>query len=200
MSKFYYQGDTYEVPPVEYCDVDIVKESVTRNSTCSCSSLLKSHACTNVSCGDCIFSFYNPEARLEYLKTKGILKMENNNTMPEIKGGMLVRNGSDWVLTANSCEGYVVCITSDGTPTLFVGTRINDYGAISEVYYNDADVDGSNALCVADIRAIMSGSVDFTDARNKNIAVWKRPDPVKEMTMAELEKHFGCKVKIVKES
>ena len=26
---------------------------------------------------------------------------------------------------------------------------------------------------------------------------WVRPEPVKEMTMEELEKHFGCKVKIV---
>lgn len=126
--------------------------------------------------------------------------MENNDTMPEIKGGMLVRNGSDWVLTANSSEGYVVSSTSDGTITLFIGTRINDYDAVSEVYYNDADVDGSNALCVADIRAIMSGSVDFTDSRNRNIAVWKRPEPVKEMTMEDLEKHFGCKVKIVKDN
>lgn len=126
--------------------------------------------------------------------------MENNDTMPEIKGGMLVRNGSDWVLTANSSEGYVISSTSDGTPTLFIGTRINDYDAISEVYYNNTDVDGDNALCVADIRAIMSGSVDFNDSRNDNISVWKRPEPVKEMTMEDLEKHFGCKVKIVKDN
>ena len=26
---------------------------------------------------------------------------------------------------------------------------------------------------------------------------WERPEPIKEMTMEELEKHFGCKVKIV---
>ena len=30
--------------------------------------------------------------------------------------------------------------------------------------------------------------------------LWRRKDEVKEMTMEDLEKHFGCKVKIVKET
>lgn len=200
MSKFYYQDKEYEVPPAEHRDIDVVTKAITNDSECSCSGVVKGGNCEGVMCWDCVFSSRNPEARLEYLKMKGIVKMENNDTMPEIKGGMLVRNGSDWVLTANSSEGYVISSTSDGTPTLFIGTRINDYDAISEVYYNNTDVDGDNALCVADIRAIMSGSVDFNDSRNDNISVWKRPEPVKEMTMEDLEKHFGCKVKIVKDN
>lgn len=112
MSKFYYQDRTYEVPSAGYHDIDTVVRSLKYVTPCNCSELVDDPHCEGVFCWDCIFSSHNPEARLEYLKMKGIVKMKNNDTMPEIKGGMLVRNGSDWVLTANSSEGYVVSSTS----------------------------------------------------------------------------------------
>lgn len=39
---------------------------------------------------------------------------------------------------------------------------------------------------------------DLNYERSERKLLWKREKPVKEMTMAELEAHFGCKVKIVK--
>ena len=39
----------------------------------------------------------------------------------------------------------------------------------------------------------------FFDATNWQNSLIKRPEKVREVTMADLEKKFGCKVKIVKE-
>lgn len=74
MSKFCYQGKTYEVPSVEYRDTDIVAEVMTCPAVFGCGPLLKNQNCIGVKCCNCIFSHYNSEARLEYLKMKGIVK------------------------------------------------------------------------------------------------------------------------------
>lgn len=49
----------------------------------------------------------------------------------------------------------------------------------------------------ATIKSIMNADIDkfLFDSLDWD---WVRPEPVKEMTMEELEKHFGCKVKIIK--
>ena len=46
-------------------------------------------------------------------------------------------------------------------------------------------------------KAIGDSSFDATDWQNSLI---KRPEKALEVTMADLEKKFGCKVKIVKEN
>lgn len=45
------------------------------------------------------------------------------------------------------------------------------------------------------IKGIMTCNID--KIVKEIIWDWERPEPVKEMTMEELEEHFGCKVKII---
>jgi hypothetical protein len=43
-------------------------------------------------------------------------------------------------------------------------------------------------------------TTDSEDLSHRPLLWERKEEPVKEMTMEDLEKHFGCKVKIVKET
>lgn len=194
MRKFYYQDKPYEVPPVEYRDNHTVTETLELRPACSCSALLKNHQCREIMCEDCIFSLYNSEARLEYLKTEGYLKMENNDTMPELKGGMLLSYGdgdnNEWILTVNEESGYVIKL--DRVIVIkYILPQLNQ-SMIKSIFYRDDSI-----MTASDIEACIGNYTGMLSY--KNINHWERKE-VKELTMSYLEKHFGCRVKIVKDN
>lgn len=116
--------------------------------------------------------------------------MENTDTMPEIKSGMLLRFGSnnEWVLTVNEESGYVLKLDKGVIGILGALPQFNQ-SMIKSIFYRTDSI-----LCSSDIEMCMTGRIPAY----KDIKHWEREE-VKEMTMADLEKHFGCRVKIVKE-
>lgn len=112
--------------------------------------------------------------------------------MPEIKSGYVVEDTfGRFLLVVSPKLGYEFTRTVNGDLRLDVLT--DNHWTHSDKIVRIYGCEDRGWLTVADLK-------DIAYDHNDRYVLWQRPDPVKEMTIAELEDHFGCKVKIVKEN
>lgn len=108
--------------------------------------------------------------------------------MPEIKPGHLIKNEfGRFFLVVSEAVAYRLAKYNKG---LILAAMSDDYfkqlDRVVAIYGNLV-----GWLSVSELEDIVYKMED-------KYLLWRRPDPIKEMTMSELEEHFGCKVKIVK--
>lgn len=111
--------------------------------------------------------------------------------MPEIEPGYVIEDTSGKLfLVVSQRLAYEFTRTVNGDLRLDVLTdnRWTHSDKIVRIY----GCEGRGWLTVSDLK-------DIAYDHNDRYVLWQRPDPIKEMTMSDLEKHFGCKVKIVKD-
>ena len=126
--------------------------------------------------------------------------MEENKTIEEfLRPGVLFKTESgSWYMNIRGDYAYNVTL-SDCDDCCIKSMRTNIFSPkdVVEAYDSDETAAGTAKnmpLLITDIGLIINGC-----PLPPHIKTWKRPDPVKEMTMADLEKHFGCRVNIVKD-
>lgn len=113
------------------------------------------------------------------------------SNMPEIKPGYVIEDTSGKLLLVVSPKiAYEFTRTVSGYLRLDVLTT--NHWAHSYKIVRIYGCEDRGWLTVADLK-------DIAYDHNDRYVLWSRPDPVKEMTISELEEHFGCKVKIVKD-
>lgn len=137
---------------------------------------------------------------LEFYTTNNYIILEWSDymvkefTKADLKTGMIVttRNGYEFCVFRNidmGCSKNYDCI-------------VNNAMYIELENYNE-NLTRNDDIYLYDIIKIESASsplcfMDIRYEKNKRTLLWEC-EKVKEMTMAELEEHFGCKIKIVKE-
>lgn len=171
------------------------------NRYCACRK--DSSFCGNLNCIKCLWAHTNAAERYNYLKSifekeEGDKEtMEENKTIEEfLRPGVLFKTESGkWFINIRGNFAYNVMTPVDAGYIKLWSASTVDPKAIVEAYDIDETIAGvAQPLFISTIEAIIKGL--YLPSCSKT---WKRSDPVKEMTMADLEKHFGCKVKIVKE-
>jgi len=121
----------------------------------------------------------------------------------DLKTGMIVtiRDGSEYVVLLDAVSDYTkgacdVMLNSDEHRW----NRLENYE--EDLTYKNGLMDCNDGDDFDIIKVELSPHpytfADLNYERSERKLLWKREKPVKEMTMAELEAHFGCKVKIVK--
>lgn len=121
----------------------------------------------------------------------------------DLKTGMIVtlRNEQEYMVFLDAQSTYT---KNNGAIDLLVNGQKHIWNRLD--YYNDDLIYDEDALDDADNYDIVKVEIPCHPYALMNInyephnrkLLWVRPEPVREFTMAELEKHFGCKVKIVK--
>lgn len=136
---------------------------------------------------------------------------DNSFTKADLKTGMIVtlRNGYEYMVLL-STESVSVNNTYGSSTDILVGKyrynrlcNYNDdltYGGHS--FKQDPDYIIKDDIIKVELPYDPYAFMDFNYEKDKRTLLWerKKEPPVKEITMEELEKHFGCKVKIVKEN
>lgn len=122
----------------------------------------------------------------------------------DLKTGMIIetRNGREYVVFIDTCKPKYI-VTEDyydeqGRISLIINYNSHKWTSLS---YYDEDLCRNNGDKSSDITKVYIpvhpySFMDITYEDGRNL-IWERPEPIKEMTMKELEEHFGCKVKIV---
>lgn len=160
--------------------------------------------CGNLDCNECVWSCQNSAERYDYLKSifekeDGDKEtMDENKTIEEfLRPGVLFKTeNGHWYINIRGNYAYNVMTQDFGDYIKICScSRVNP-NAIIEAYDIDETISREvQPLFLSNIEAIIKGRPFTFDVK-----IWKRPEPVKEMTMSDLEKHFGCKVKIVKDN
>lgn len=155
--------------------------------------------CEGVSCYECIacINIGDPVRKHEVFEEYD-RRYPAEDSMPELKPGMIIKTVHGdfflWVggghkqrykLSLRTAEREFSTVALDSTAT--------DSFFPAEVAAVFADpTPGAPAVHPSAIIALLNG-------RDPGLAccVWKRPEPVKEMTVDEISKALGCKVKVV---
>jgi hypothetical protein len=149
--------------------------------------------CVSVTCPNCICGPTHRDLLSEYLN-----KAEKENTMEDqikaiLKPGMVLRTRAGafflWIGGVTRGEVYRLELTN-GRIALAECDSLDGYYDVDVVYahHNRA----TPAVCVTALVDLMQGH----DSPYVH-CVWKRPEPVKEMTVDEISKALGYKVKVV---
>lgn len=115
---------------------------------------------------------------------------EGGSGMPELKPGMIVHTSKDcyYLVVVGRKEDVVAyrCILSFGS--LFIADAVSFQADDPDIdaVYDEGDLHWFMPAVIVDI---LRGS--------ERHRIWKRPDPVKEMTVDEISKALGYKVKVV---
>lgn len=176
-----------------------------RDFDCPCCAVA---GCAGYNCFACIFSHRNSLARLAYineleaaLKEKENETMEENKTIEEfLRPGVLFKTESgEWYINIRGYYAYNVTLDERGDwciKGMYTNiVRPKDVIEAYDVGETAAGASENMPLLVSDIGIIIKGL-----NLPCHIKTWKRPTPIKELTMSDLEKHFGCKVKVVKDN
>jgi len=127
----------------------------------------------------------------------------------DLKTGMIVttRDGCEYVVFLGTTSVYIreeSCdILLNTNPELCRWNRLDYYNEDltydrATRYEDDAKAKEYDIMKV-ELALHPYAFTNVNYKREERKLLWEREKPVKEMTMAELEEHFGCKVKIVKE-
>lgn len=185
------------VPSGVDCNLETLRAAVTRgvkgcafNAT-SCT--LGGAGCIGVVCPRCICDSTHRDLLKEYLN-----KAEKENSMEKqikaiLEPGMVLRTRKGafflWVggprEEAYCLERVKGCVALASCDSLSA-----EYDDVDAVYAHHNRV--ASAVCASSLDELMQGKNDpFTRC------VWKRPEPAKEMTVDEISKALGYKVKVV---
>ena len=126
-------------------------------------------------------------------------------TKADLKTGMIVtlRDGDEYFVFVDAVSNWLG--RSEGNHHIILHTTKKIWNKLEYytddllhgVEFNDKDFD----IMKVELPSHPYAFVDAEYERNKRILLWERKEeePAMEITMEELEKHFGCKVKIVTE-
>lgn len=125
----------------------------------------------------------------------------------DLKTGMIVtiRDGCEYVVFLNSVSVYTtqkpcdILLSPNGEISRW--NRLDYYN--EDLTYDRENMDFEDEAAEFDIMKIELAPhpyafVSGNHKKDERKLLWEREKPVKEVTMAELEAHFGCKVKIIK--
>lgn len=151
--------------------------------------------CDGAHCSDCILQMRATDKvdRLkclrEYVKANPVTSP--CEPMPELRPGMLLRNDKgDFLLYVTPSISLTALSCESGVTTFTWGVRTPDAERIREVWWaagSDAAVPPGNTYCI-----ITKGIHDPRVVKH-----WKRPNPVREMTVDEISRALGYEVKVV---
>lgn len=190
-----------KVPKMSELQLAELWYEVKDNRYCACRK--DSSFCGKLNCIKCLWSHTNAAERYNYLKSifekEGDTEnMKENKTIEEfLKPGVLFKTeGGYWYINIRGNFAYNITSAVGGYIKIGSATSIKPEDIV-EAYDTDVTIDGTDEkqpLFVSNIEAIINGR-----SFPWHIKTWERPEPVKEMTMEDLEKTLGYKVKIVKE-
>lgn len=119
----------------------------------------------------------------------------------ELMTGMIVetREGKEYVVFIDVCKTrYVLENYNGGNNSVLV----NNNAWLSLDDYEDNMLHSSKDNLFDIMKVYIPNHpysfINISYEKSQRNLIWKRVEEAKEMTMEELEKHFGCKVKIVK--
>ena len=144
--------------------------------------------CTGIFCNRCLLSAedgYARQAREKY-------RNRYTSPMPELKPGMIMRYGSNsfkLLVNAETVSGYGLELTDTGLLELDNYVQIQLY-KVTHIYYGPQGSDGLiSASSIVDL-------LRNADLHGKHFCIWSL-DTTRRMTVAEIEKELGYKIKIV---
>ena len=110
-------------------------------------------------------------------------------TKSELQTGMIVelRNGNTYIIMLNHCG----TVKTDILAGMAEDKTITHRWASLDNYYEDLTHQN-----IKDLDIVRVYSTRVYQINRKKDLIWERPE-VKEVTMDEVEKMFGCKVKII---
>lgn len=211
MAQTRYAG--FDVPEMTHKGLKNLVDNFNAGEQDICEGTAPEVDCGRVSCSDCILNHrsVDREARAKafanYARAKGFKITRNGGTasqsMPETKPGMLVRSNEGF---------FYLCAFRSGKETVFYqlvaserGITLVDHRAIppdqdnafawvEDIYYDERFGTDRLWLPASFIRTIVR-----SEGKSVPCAHWHRPkEPVvKEMTVDEIEKALGYKVKVV---
>lgn len=122
----------------------------------------------------------------------------------DLKTGMIVelQNGYKCVVYKDICETICSCsknskdviLIIDADDHLYLWVDLKDYtDDMIEIDEHSGDFDIMKVFIPYHPYSFM----DIEHEEDKMKLIWEREEPVKEITMKELEEHFGCRVKII---
>ena len=122
----------------------------------------------------------------------------------DLKTGMIVetRNGREYVVFINTCQPSFCSdryCDKNGNIALIINRENNLWTSLynyNEELYRD-NGDKSTDIMKVYVPSHPYSFMDITYEKEDRELIWEREVPIKEMTMKDLEKHFGCKIKIV---
>lgn len=124
-----------------------------------------------------------------------ILKIEN--LILKYKRRVLKGVNMFGAFTKSDLKSHMVVRLRDGRVGVIFGNYIiTAFSVIFKNYYND-DLTMSGRKDI-DIVQVFD-HLDFSSVLDNSVLIWdrQREEEIKEVTMAEVEKKFGCKIKIV---
>ena len=122
----------------------------------------------------------------------------------DLKTGMIIetRDGNEYVVFINTCQpGFCSDCYRDENGDIALIVNQENYLWTSLNNYDEGLCKNDNNK-YGDIVKIYIPShpyafMDITYEKSDRKLIWEREPQIKEMTMEDLEKHFGCKIKIV---
>lgn len=134
---------------------------------------------------------------IKYLSDKEILALANIVTEHTFnEKGWFMMNKS---FSKSDLKNRMVVKLRDGRAGVIFGNYIMTASSIIFIHHYNDDLTMS---CSKDIDIVqVFDHLDFSSVLDNSVLIWDRQDEedTKEVTMAEIEEKFGCKVKIVKE-
>lgn len=121
----------------------------------------------------------------------------------DLKTGMIVetRDGSEYVVFINACQPDFCSDNyrdENGNIALIINRENHLWTSLN---YFDENLCKDNGEYADIIRVYVPSHpyafMDITYEKGDRKLIWEREVPIKEMTMKDLEEHFGCKIKIV---
>lgn len=204
----------FDVPAMTHKGLKKLVDSFNAGEQDICDDTAPEVDCMRVSCSGCILYPHggDKEARAkafaDYARAKGFEINRNGGTasqgMPEIKPGMLVRStqGFFYLCAFRSAREYVFYqLVGTEWGTQLVDHRAiphdqdNAFAWVENIYYDERFGVSRSWLPSSYIRSIV-----HSDGKKVPCAHWHRPKGttvVKEMTVDEISKALGYKVKVV---
>lgn len=226
VSLFVRKGDKYMFAKTRYAGYEVPEMSVegmkrvVENFNAGCIDICEDTAdcvdCTGVACSNCILNTHNhgkhkrrAEAFADYARSKGFEITRTEATasepLPEIEAGIIYESeGRLFIVGGAVSDGWIVYPLGKGRilpEPQYQGSIELRYmfkcGMISRVF-TDGGPTPSAWLTRSQIEAIVDN--DEAQMAHTKVRVWKwkePPKPVREMTVDEISKALGVKVKVV---
>lgn len=152
--------------------------------------------CGGILCSECILHMSERDKADRLKNLRGYVKeypiASPSELMPELRPGMLLRDDKGkFLLYVTPSVSLVAQSCESGLTTFKWGVRTPDEECIHEVWWAARS---DMAISPGKASYIITNGVHDPQGSIKH---WKRPDPVREMTVDEISEALGYKVKVV---
>lgn len=186
------------VPPGVDSNLETLRAAVTKRvDGCIFNATLRPFVgevgCSSINCPSCICSRMHRDLLKEYLSKAEKESSTEEQIKAVLKPGMILRTRAGafflWIGGVRE-EAYLLEHVNGCVALKDCETLRGRYDSVDAVYAHHSST--TPALAAFSLVALMQGIYDPYTRR-----VWKRPEPVKEMTVDEISKALGYKVKVV---